>query len=71
MWVSVPQIASLLKIPFLDEEVANSSTFQRKIAQRITTCVVLRWIVCGEEALKISPTQPYCFRRPIQRGHFN
>ncbi|KAI6693465.1 hypothetical protein NL676_021175 [Syzygium grande] len=67
-------IASLLKIPFLDEEVANSSSFQRKmgrvdgynpqnvrkdsvfawtdvyekqssalIAQRIKTCLVLRW----------------------------
>lgn len=27
--------------------------------------------ICGEEALKISPTEPYCLHRPIRRGHFN
>lgn len=27
--------------------------------------------ICGEEALKISPNEPYCLRRPIRRGHFN
>lgn len=27
--------------------------------------------VCGEEALKISPTEPYCLHRPIRRGHLN
>ncbi|XP_056169176.1 actin-related protein 9-like [Syzygium oleosum] len=31
LMIFVPQIASLLKIPFLDEEVANSSSFQRKM----------------------------------------
>ncbi|XP_048497057.1 actin-related protein 9 isoform X5 [Beta vulgaris subsp. vulgaris] len=30
-----------------------------------------REFICGEEALKISPTEPYCLRRPIRRGHFN
>lgn len=27
--------------------------------------------ICGEEALKISPIEPYCLRRPIRRGHLN
>ncbi|KAL0414352.1 UNVERIFIED_CONTAM: Actin-related protein 9 [Sesamum radiatum] len=27
--------------------------------------------ICGEEALRISPTEPYCLRRPIRRGHLN
>lgn len=30
-----------------------------------------RQFICGEEALRISPTEPYCLRRPIRRGHFN
>ncbi|GAV82380.1 Actin domain-containing protein [Cephalotus follicularis] len=30
-----------------------------------------REFICGEEALIISPTEPYCLRRPIRRGHFN
>lgn len=27
--------------------------------------------ICGEEALKIPPTEPYCLHRPIRRGHLN
>ncbi|KAJ0478620.1 hypothetical protein HanHA300_Chr13g0502041 [Helianthus annuus] len=27
--------------------------------------------ICGEEAMRISPTAPYCLRRPIRRGHLN
>ncbi|XP_010904571.1 actin-related protein 9 [Elaeis guineensis] len=27
--------------------------------------------VCGEEALRISSSEPYCLSRPIRRGHFN
>ncbi|KAK1289757.1 Actin-related protein 9 [Acorus calamus] len=27
--------------------------------------------IFGEEALKVSPSQPYCLRCPIRRGHFN
>jgi hypothetical protein len=27
--------------------------------------------IFGEEALRISPTEPYCLSRPIRRGHFN
>lgn len=27
--------------------------------------------IFGEEAMKISPTEPYCLRRPIRRGHLN
>lgn len=27
--------------------------------------------IFGEEALRISPCEPYCLRRPIRRGHFN
>ncbi|XP_048133546.1 actin-related protein 9-like [Rhodamnia argentea] len=114
-------IASLLKIPFLDEEVTNSSSFQRKMGrvdaynpqngrkdsvfswtdvyERQSSTLVTdssedkdlpstslgqheggdmdlgqrkyRPFICGEEALKISPTEPYCFRRPIRSGHFN
>lgn len=30
-----------------------------------------RECIYGEEALKISPTEPYCLRRPIRRGHLN
>lgn len=30
-----------------------------------------RECICGEEALRISPSEPYCLRRPIRRGHFN
>lgn len=117
-------IASLLKIPFLDEEVANNS-FPRKMGRvdgfapqsnkkdaTFTWTDVLernsksssvlesssdkggtsespeqlenassrelhsserkyRECIFGEEALKISPTEPYCLRRPIRRGHLN
>lgn len=119
--IFVPQIASLLKIPFLDEEVTNSSSFQRKMGrvdaynpQNVRKDSVFSWtdvyekqsstlgtdssedkdlpstsldqqeevdmdlgerkyrrFICGEEALKISPTEPYSFCRPIRRGHFN
>eukprot|EP00252_Welwitschia_mirabilis_P012774 TRINITY_DN28261_c0_g1_i3.p1 TRINITY_DN28261_c0_g1~~TRINITY_DN28261_c0_g1_i3.p1 ORF type:complete len:592 (-),score=115.29 TRINITY_DN28261_c0_g1_i3:241-2016(-) len=31
----------------------------------------LRTIIYGEEAMRISPSQPYIMRRPIRRGHFN
>lgn len=31
----------------------------------------LREFICGEEALKISPTEPYCLHRPVRRGHLN
>ncbi|XP_052188307.1 actin-related protein 9 isoform X2 [Diospyros lotus] len=118
-------IASILKIPFLDEEVVNNSfprkmgrvdgytnTFQsnRKEAAFTWTNVLekrpdssalegssnkgeiseapaqeegtasqepdlsefkFREYICGEEALRISPMEPYCLRRPIRRGHFN
>lgn len=30
-----------------------------------------REFICGEEALRISPTEPYCLCRPIRRGHLN
>ncbi|KAK6254785.1 hypothetical protein SCA6_016090 [Theobroma cacao] len=117
-------IASLLKIPFLDEEVANSSV-PRKMGrvdgynlQNTRKDVAFTWtdihvkdihssvapessmdksfineslvqhegtdskeptltkrkfraVICGEEALRISPTEPYCLRRPIRRGHLN
>ncbi|XP_058211952.1 actin-related protein 9 isoform X1 [Rhododendron vialii] len=120
-------IASLLKIPFLDEEVANNS-FTRKMGradgyantpQSNRKEIAFTWTnvlekkldssstlpdsspnkgevggptdlkegtaskelgssecklkeyICGEEALRISPTEPYCLRRPIRRGHLN
>ncbi|KAF6153225.1 hypothetical protein GIB67_036571, partial [Kingdonia uniflora] len=30
-----------------------------------------RKFICGEEAQRVSPTEPYCLRRPIRRGHLN
>ncbi|KAJ4967708.1 hypothetical protein NE237_014409 [Protea cynaroides] len=117
-------IASWLKIPFLDEEVANNS-FPRKTIrvdgynpqsskkdstfswtnvmeknpsssvaveklgdegvkdepldtpedtdhrEPVLSDYKFREFICGEEALKISPTEPYCLCRPIRRGHFN
>lgn len=30
-----------------------------------------REFICGEEALRISPAEPYCLCRPIRRGHLN
>lgn len=30
-----------------------------------------REFIYGEEALRISPTEPYCLCRPIRRGHLN
>ncbi|XVF62913.1 hypothetical protein PTKIN_Ptkin09bG0046700 [Pterospermum kingtungense] len=117
-------IASLLKIPFLDEEVANnsvprkmgrvdgynpqntrkegaftwtdthvkdlkssvapeSSIYKSVINESLVqhegtsskeptlTEQKFREVICGEEALRISPTEPYCLRRPIRRGHLN
>ncbi|KAI3703293.1 hypothetical protein L1987_73249 [Smallanthus sonchifolius] len=119
-------IASLLKIPFLDEEVVNNS-HPRKMGrvdvlsqQNSKKEIVFPWTdvfqkspssgssmepessshkhetsespspqesnsgdkphsseskykeyICGEEAMRISPTEPYCLRRPIRRGHLN
>nr|XP_043628961.1 actin-related protein 9 isoform X2 [Erigeron canadensis] len=117
-------IASLLKIPFIDDEVANNS-HQRKMGrvdvssqQNSKDESVFPWTdvfqkssspslavessshmhetsespnpqegssgekpvkivseykeyICGEEAMRISPTEPYCLRRPIRRGHLN
>ncbi|KVH91324.1 Actin-related protein [Cynara cardunculus var. scolymus] len=117
-------IASLLKIPFLDEEVVNNSyprkmgrvdvlsqqnskkesmlawtdVFQKSSSSSLasespshkhetsespdlqeggstekpqTSESKYREYICGEEAMRISPTEPYCLRRPIRRGHLN
>ncbi|MED6150241.1 Actin-like protein arp9 (SWI/SNF complex component arp9) [Stylosanthes scabra] len=116
-------IASILKIPFLDEE-APSNAFPRKMGrvdghnphiirkdlpfswtnvyEEVTSASSaletsskdvtsesldpkedtdskelhlsgrkFREFICGEEALRISPTEPYCLNRPIRRGHLN
>ncbi|TYH55830.1 hypothetical protein ES332_D09G263400v1 [Gossypium tomentosum] len=100
-------IASLLKIPFLDEEVANNSV-PRKMGRvdgynpqntrkdgaftwtythvkdlnssvpqgtesKEPTLAELKFreVIFGEEALRISPTEPYSLRRLIRRGHLN
>ncbi|XP_035837595.1 actin-related protein 9 isoform X2 [Helianthus annuus] len=120
------QIASLLKIPFLDEEVVNNShprkmgrvdvlsqqnskketvfpwtdVFQKSQSKETSTApesssrehetiespgphesndgdkpqtseLKYKEYICGEEAMRISPTAPYCLRRPIRRGHLN
>ncbi|XP_058084222.1 actin-related protein 9 isoform X2 [Magnolia sinica] len=115
-------IASLLKIPFLDEDTVNS--YPRKMArvdgynQQSRSDATFAWtdvrqknlnsssarelseskvviaetldrpqgvdsggrdaveckykeFICGEEALRISSTEPYCLRHPIRRGHLN
>ncbi|MFS7926044.1 putative Actin family, ATPase, nucleotide binding domain-containing protein [Helianthus anomalus] len=123
-------IASLLKIPFLDEEVVNNShprkmgrvdvlsqqnskketvipwtdVFQKSQSKEASTApgnetydgfaenkvhhvnmklssprgdrpqtseLKCKEYICGEEAMRISPTEPYCLRRPIRRGHLN
>ncbi|KAJ6792600.1 actin-related protein 9 isoform X1 [Iris pallida] len=112
-------IASVLKIPFLDEETENNSfprkmgrvdghnSYQNRTDTKFTWTNVVEkssrpssaaeWsdnkiteeesrvdneeggldeytfkdFICGQDALKISPTEPYCLRRPIRRGHFN
>ncbi|XP_065861767.1 actin-related protein 9 isoform X2 [Euphorbia lathyris] len=117
-------IASLMKIPFLDEEVANNA-FPRKIGrvdgynphngrkdmalawtniyeqeknpslategatnegqvgesldknastdvkELSTSERKYRQFIYGEEALRVSPADPYCLHRPIRRGHLN
>ncbi|KAJ0860454.1 putative Actin family, ATPase, nucleotide binding domain-containing protein [Helianthus annuus] len=127
--IYIDQIVSLLKIPFLDEEVVNNShprkmgrvdvlsqQNSKKETVSVDRCVpnklkVKRHLrhqvtkqsssrehetiespgphesndgdkpqtselkyteyICGEEAIRISPTEPYCLRRPIRRGHLN
>lgn len=117
-------VASLLKIPFFEEEVANNSlprkmgrsdgynphngrkdtpiswtdvhikdqnvpmvsesSINRNIANESvglhegtqseepsSSEPMFKEFICGEEALRISPTEPYCLRRPVRRGHLN
>lgn len=118
--------ASFLKIPFLDEEVANNAlprkmgrvdgfnnpqnirkdtafawtnVYEKNLTSSSATNEVvvnkrvdiesadqhqgaasqepsssepkLKQLICGEEALRISPAEPYCLCRPIRRGHLN
>ncbi|XP_024026310.1 actin-related protein 9 isoform X2 [Morus notabilis] len=110
--------ASLLKIPFLDEKVANNAlprkmvrvdgfnpqnsrkesafvwtdVYEKNAASSSATGVdnesggqhqgadsqepssnepKLKQSIYGEEAVRISPAEPYCLRRPIRRGHLN
>ncbi|XP_073287304.1 actin-related protein 9-like isoform X1 [Primulina huaijiensis] len=114
LYMSNHQIASLLKIRFLDEEVANNhypqkmgrvDAFPSQSKDRKETVIPwadmfekgdspgpgealiqkegkaneedsftepkYREYICGEEALRISPSEPYVLRRPIRRGHLN
>ncbi|KAJ8623756.1 hypothetical protein MRB53_032286 [Persea americana] len=117
-------IASLLKIPFLDEDIVNDSyphkmgridgyntlgsrgdapfawtdvremypsssssageSLEKKDVSKASTEPPdgdgrkqssgehkFKEYICGEEALRISPAEPYCLRRPIRRGHLN
>ncbi|KAG8636780.1 hypothetical protein MANES_15G038500v8 [Manihot esculenta] len=109
-------IASLLKIPFLDEEVMGHvdryaaksgrkdiaftwanvyepETHSSLASERPTNDSQIgeslekhehtdakepskserkyRGFICGEEGLRISPTEPYCLHCPIRRGHLN
>lgn len=49
----------LLEHPKVDNEQSSSDEY------------TFKEFICGEEALRISPLEPYCLRRPIRRGHFN
>ncbi|KAF9606123.1 hypothetical protein IFM89_023176 [Coptis chinensis] len=116
-------IASLVKIPFLNEEVANNSIPRKTVRvdglkpQNSRNDSTFSWTnvmeknqntsleieksekkdvkgesvdqlkgsdgepnsgaykfreyICGEEAMRIPPSKPYCLRRPIRRGHLN
>lgn len=48
------------------EQLENTSSRELHSSER-----KYRECIFGEEALKISPTEPYCLRRPIRRGHLN
>lgn len=48
------------------EQLGNTSSIElHSSEQKYRECIF------GEEALKISSTEPYCLRRPIRRGHLN
>ncbi len=58
----------------INEGVANESLDQHEgtnSKELISSKPKFKQIIYGEEALKISPTEPYCLRRPIRRGHLN
>jgi hypothetical protein len=57
-----------------NEVVTNESVDQHEgtnSKELILSKPNFRRFICGEEALKISPTEPYCLQRPIRRGHLN
>ncbi|PWA76920.1 Actin-related protein [Artemisia annua] len=41
------------------------------VEKPLTSVTKYKEYICGEEAMRISPTEPYCLRRPIRRGHLN
>lgn len=58
----------------INEGVANESLDQHEGSsskELISSKPKFRQFIFGEEALRISPTEPYCLRRPIRRGHLN
>ena len=58
----------------MDKSVINESLVQHEgtdSKEPTLTERKFREVICGEEALRISPTEPYCLRRPIRRGHLN
>ncbi|XP_062168005.1 actin-related protein 9-like isoform X2 [Alnus glutinosa] len=57
-----------------NEVVTNESVDQHEgtnSEELISSKTKFRQFICGEEALKISPKEPYCLQRPVRRGHLN
>nr|GMD07274.1 actin-related protein 9 [Ipomoea batatas] len=51
--------------PNVNDDAATFSTSLRLCERKY------KEYICGEDALRISPNEPYCLRRPIRRGHLN
>lgn len=49
----------------MDQQEGNDSKDRSSVVYKHRNSIF------GEEALQISPTEPYCIRRPIRRGHLN
>lgn len=57
----------------INKEITNELAHHKGTASKepIREECKYRQYICGEEALRISPTEQYCLHRPIRRGHFN
>ncbi|KAK9160786.1 hypothetical protein Syun_007127 [Stephania yunnanensis] len=73
-WINVMD-----KIQSLPSKIGNKDAQDQSLGQpqdgndRDPICGTYKFkeFICGDEALQISPTDPYCLHRPICRGHLN